>query len=187
MESQEAHQEFLGEDSMDTESITVIEGEDTIRTLLSLQFVYKGSTESREYGCFISGAKTLREIEVMMYAYGMPPERVSNFPSIVMLDAGKLKEISLKNNGNSFKLEILLNLLEEIYKDVNFTRLAVDRFDLLSEESTRKDMENFFNFVRMNRINVILTVDLNKNFDFFDIYDNYIVVRKGLLPPILFH
>lgn len=164
--------------NMITKNITVIEGEDTTRTLLSLQFVYRGSTECREYGCFISGAKTLKEIEVMMYTYGMPPERMRNFPSIVMLDAVKLKEISLKNNGNSFKLETLLNLLEEIYKDVNFTRLAVDRFDLLSDEFTRKDMESFFNFVRMNNINVMLTVDLNKNFDFLDMYDNYIIIRK---------
>lgn len=74
MESMEAHQEPLGEDYMGTGNITVVEGEDAIRTVLSLQFVYRGSTLCREYGYFISGIKSLEEIESVMNRYGMSSE-----------------------------------------------------------------------------------------------------------------
>ncbi len=172
--------------SMVTGDITVIEGEDTIRTFLSLQFLYRGSTLSGEYGCFISRTETLEEIEDIMNQYGMSPEYMKDFPSIVMLDAHKLGEIKLKKNGRFPQLETLVELLKEIHRDIQFTRLAVDRFDLLFEECTKKDMESFFNFTRENSINVILTVDLQKGSDFLEMCDNYIIVKKGSLPMVLF-
>lgn len=147
--------------------ITAIEGEDTVRTILSLQFVYRGSTIYGEYGCFISGAKTLEEIDVMMNTYGMPSEQMRDFPSIIMLDAEKLKRISTQANVDSLQLKILLNLLAEIHKDIKFTRLAIDRFDLLSGECTEKDIEKFFRFARRKRINVILTIDLQNKSGLF--------------------
>jgi KaiC/GvpD/RAD55 family RecA-like ATPase len=155
---------------MVTGGITAIEGEDTVRTIFSLQFVYRGSTIYGEYGCFISGAKTLEEIDVMMNTYGMSPGQMRDFPSIIMLDAEKLKKISTQANGDSFQLKILLNLLVEIHKDIKFTRLAIDRFDLLSGECTKRDIESFFKFARKNSINVILTIDLQNKSDLFLIY-----------------
>ena len=171
---------------MVTGGITAIEGRDTIPTILSLQFVYRGSTIYGEYGCFVSGARTLEEIEVMMNIYGMPPGRMRDFPSIIMLDAEKLKRISTQANGDSFQLKMLLNLLVEIHKDIKFTRLAIDRFDLLSGECTERDIESFFKFARKNSINAILTIDLQNKSDIFNMCDNFIIVKKGDLPEILF-
>lgn len=172
---------------MITGGITVIEGEDTVRTVLSLQFVYRGSTMCGEYGCFISGAKTLEEIENAMNEHGMPSEYMKDSPSVVMLDVNKLGEVKLQRDGSFSQLEMLVTLLKEIRKDIKFTRLAVDRFDILCEKCTKKDIENFFNFVRENSINVILTVDLQRGSNLFDIYDNYIVVKKGYLISSLFN
>lgn len=168
---------------METGSITVVEGKDTLQTVLSLQFVYRGSTVCGEYGCFISGAKPLEEIERMMTKYGMSSEWMKDSPSIVMLDAAKLKEIS-SNNGNSFQLEMFLTLLKEIYKDIQFARLAIDRFDLLCEDNT--GIEKFFSFVRSHRINVLLTVGANQRDDLLELCDNYFSVKRGELPIILF-
>lgn len=170
---------------MDTGSITVVEGESTLQTLLSLQFVYRGSTVCREYGCFISCTKTLEEIEYMMSRYEMPSERMRDSPSIVMLDAGKLKEISLQANGNSFQLKMLSKLLEEIHKDIKFTRLAFDRFDFLCENNT--DIKKFFRVIRTHRINTLLTIGTNYNHSaLLELCDNYFLIKRGELPLILF-
>lgn len=166
--------------------VTVIKGEDTIRTVLSLRFVCRGSTKHREYGCFVSGAKTLEEIENTMNQYGMSPRDMKDFPSVVMLDVNKLGEIKLQRNGSLSQMEMLVNLLKEIRRDIKFTRLAVDRFDLLCEKCAERDIENFFNFVCENGINVILTVDLQGGSNLFEMCDNYIVIKKGCLPMILF-
>lgn len=172
---------------MVTGGITVIEGEDTIRTVLSLQFVYRGSIQCGEYGCFISGTKILREVENIMNRYGISSEYMKDFPSIVLLDADKLGEIKFQENGIFAQLETVLALLKEIYKDIQFSRLAIDGFDLLSDECSRKDMEYLFNFARKNNINVILTVNLQQeNSDLLDLCDNYIIVKKGCLPSVLF-
>lgn len=159
--------------------ITVIEGEDTVRTALSLQFVYRGSTICGEYGCFISGAKTLEEIENVMNEYGMPSEYMKDFPSVVMLDANKLGEIKLQRDGSLSQLETLVTLLKEIRKDIRFTRLAVDRFDLLCERYSKKYVESFFNSLRENGIKVILTVDSRRGSNLFELCDSYIIVKKG--------
>ncbi|KYK33016.1 MAG: hypothetical protein AYK19_14480 [Theionarchaea archaeon DG-70-1] len=166
-------------------NITVIEGEDAVRTVLSLQFVYKGSTMCGEYGCFISGTKTLKEIEGIMNEYGMLSEYLKDSPSIVMLDADNLGKIAIQNGGLP-QLETLVKLVEEIHKDIEFTRLAVDRFDVLSENGTSNSVEALFTFAREKNIEILLTVNLEHNFRFFELCNNYIVVKKGHLPLILF-
>jgi KaiC/GvpD/RAD55 family RecA-like ATPase len=166
--------------------ITVIKGEDTARTVLSLQFVYRGSTIHREYGCFISGEKTLEEVEGVMNQYGMPSECMEDSPAVVMLDMDKLGEIKLQRNGSFSHLEILVKLLKEIGKDIKFARLAVDRFDLLCEKCSKKDIKVFYNFIHENNINAILTIDLERNFNFFGECDNYIVIKKWRLINSLF-
>ena len=168
---------------MEPGRITVVEGKDTLQTVLSLQFVYRGSTVCGEYGCFISGAKPLEEIECLMSRYGMSSEWMKDSPSIVMLDAGKLKEIS-SNNGNSFQLEMVLVLLKEIYRDVQFARLAIDRFDLLCEDNT--GIEVFFSFVRSHKINMLVTVGVGQRDDLLELCDNYFLIKRGKLPLILF-
>lgn len=166
--------------------ITVLKGEDTVRTALSLQFVYRGSTIHGEYGCFVSSAKTLKEIEHTMNQYGMVSEYMKDFPSVIMLDVNKLGNIKLQSDGNFSQLEMLVALLKEIHKDIKFTRLVVDQVDLLCETCSKKDIENFFNFVRKNGINVILTVDFKRNSLLFELCDTFIVIKKGCLPMIFF-
>jgi hypothetical protein len=51
-----------------------------------------------------------------------------------MIDTSKLGETRLKKNGKFSQLKTLLKLLGKIYREIQFTRLAVDRFDLLSED-----------------------------------------------------
>lgn len=171
---------------MESANITVIEGEDVIRTVFSLKFVYKGSTIRGEYGCFVSGTKTLEEIMSIMNQYGMSPEDVNNFPSIVLLDARRLEKVIFQDNGSFFDLETLVDLLNEIHKDIRFTRLAIDEFDLLSGNHDRQDMKYLLDFVAKKNIKMMLTVSSLKNDNLFELCDNYIVVRKGQLPLILF-
>lgn len=171
---------------MATGGITVIEGEDVVQTILSLQFVYNGSKIYRKHGCFISCVNTLKEIEDIMNSYGMPIERMRDSPSIIMLDAKKLREMSLHAYGIFFSSKTLLNLLNEIYKDIKFTRLAFDKFDLLAEKYNKKDIESLFKFIRKNDINVLLTINSHKNTNLLNMYDNYIIVKQGNLPIILF-
>ena len=167
-------------------NIIVVEGEDTVKTYLSLQFVYRGSIVCREYGCFLSCAKPLPEIENIMGYYGMSSDELEDSPSIVMLDAAKIKKINHNPSQPSSQLKPFLLLLKEIYKDIEFTRLAVDSFDLLSD-SRKKDIDNFFHFARTNDINVLLTVNLGLDgSDLLDICDSYIIIKRGSVPSILF-
>ena len=173
---------------MSTGHITVVEGEvkDTLRTIFSLQFVYRGSTLHGEYGCFISCTKKLEEIRSLMDAHGMPPGMMLESPSIVMLDAQKLKEVNSQVNGDSFQLKMLSELLEEIHKDVGFSRLAVDRFDLLCEDASAEQMSGFFDYIRSHRIEMLLTVGGDFQPVLSDLCDNYLRVDKGTLPETLF-
>ena len=171
---------------MESANITVIEGEDVIRTVFSLKFVYKGSIVQGEYGCFISGTKTLEEIMSIMNQYGMSPEDVNDFPSIVLLDARRLEKVIFQDNGSFFDLETLVDLLNEIHKDIRFTRLAIDEFDLLSGNHDRQDIKCLLDFAAKKNIKMMMTVSSLKNDNLFELCDNYIVVRKGQLPLILF-
>jgi len=175
---------------MKTGVITVIEGEGITRTVLSLQFVYKGSKVSGEYGCFLSSSKTLEEIRDVMDHYGMPSEDMKSSPSIVMLDVGNLEKINFQTNGEALHLETLLPIIEAIYNDIKFTRLVVDGFDLLSKNdagNVRKNIERFSNFARMNGINVLLTVGFDsENTYLLELCDNFITIKRGYPPKILF-
>lgn len=168
-----------------TGSITVIEGEGVVRTVLSLQFVYRGSSICGEYGCFISGTKALKEVEGIMNKYGMLPEYLKDSPSIVMLDADKLRKITLQN-GSPLQLDTLVELVKEIHKDIKFTRLAVDRFDFLSGDGAKKSVEDLCTFAHENSIKMLLTINSQYRFHFLELCDNYIVVKKGHLPLVLF-
>ena len=79
---------------------------------------------------------------------------------------------------------MFLALLKEIYKDVQFTRLAIDRFDLLCEDNT--GIERLFSFVRSHKINMLLTVGVNQRDDLLKLCDNYFLIKRGKLPLILF-
>ncbi len=174
------------DECMSAGNITVVEGEDTVRTYLSLQFVYRGSIVCREYGCFLSCAKPLPEIESIMSYYGMPSDELEDSPSIVMLDAARIKRINHNPSQPSSQLAPFLSLLKEIYKDIGFTRLAVDSFDLLSD-GRKEDIEDFFHFTRINDIDVLLTVNLNlDDSDLLDTCDSYIIIKRGSVPLILF-
>lgn len=167
-----------------TAYITVVEGEDIARTVLSLQFVYKGSRICKEYGCFISGAKTLKEVDGIMNEYGMFPDHLIDSPSIVMLDAEKLGKITLKKSP--LPLDTLVKLLKEIHKDINFTRLSVDRFDLLSGNGARKSVKDLFIFTYENDIKMLLTVNAHPSSHIIDLCDNHLAVKKGHVPLVLF-
>ncbi|MGC1120181.1 MAG: ATPase domain-containing protein [Candidatus Methanofastidiosia archaeon] len=168
-------------------SITVIEGEEAICTAFSLQFVYRGSTVHGEYGCFLSGSVTLEEIESIMNYYGMSLENMVNSPSIVMFDVENLGEINLRINGETLHLDSLLELMKSIHNDVKFTRLAIDRFDLLAGNDPKKSVENLFDFTRKNQIEVILTVNFDyENSELFGMCDNYVTVRRCDTPMVLF-
>lgn len=172
---------------METGVITVIEGEGITRTVLSLQFVYKGSKVGGEYGCFLSSSKTLEEIRDVMDHYGMPSGDMKNSPSVVMLDVGNLEKINFQTSGEALHLETLLPIIEAIYNDIKFTRLVVDGFDLLSKNDTRKNIERFSNFARMNGIKVLLTVGFDsENTDLLELCDNFITIKRGYPPEILF-
>ncbi|MBU6997546.1 MAG: hypothetical protein HXS41_02810 [Theionarchaea archaeon] len=168
-------------------SITVIEGEEAICTAFSLQFVYRGSTVHGEYGCFLSGSATLEEIESLMNYYGMPLENLANSPSIVMFDVENLSEINLRINGENLHMDSLLELMKSIHEDVRFTRLAIDRFDLMARNGSKKNVEDFFDYTRENHIEVILTVNPDyENSELLQISDNYVTVRRCDIPMILF-
>ena len=172
---------------MKTGVITVVEGKGITRTVFSLQFVYKGSKVSGEYGCFLSGSKTLEEIRDVMDHYGMPSEDMKSSPSIVMLDVGNLEKINFQTSGEALHLETLLPIIEAIYNDIKFTRLVVDGFDLLSKNDAKKNIERFSNFARMNGINMLLTVEFDSgNADILELCDNFITIKRGYLPEILF-
>ncbi|MBU7023382.1 MAG: hypothetical protein HXS40_04375 [Theionarchaea archaeon] len=160
-------------------SITVLEGEGAICTAFSLQFVYRGSTIHGEYGCFLSGSVTLEEIESIMNHHGMSLEEMVNSPSIVMFDVENLSEINLRMNGETLDLGSLLELMKSIHEDVKFTRLAIDRFDLLVGNGSKKSMEDLFDFARKNYIKVILTVNPNyENSELLGQCNNYFAVRR---------
>lgn len=172
---------------MKKEEITVIEGEGDIRTILSLQFVYKGSTVHKEYGCFLSSSKTLEEIGVTMNHHGMFSDCLKECPSIIMFDVYNLRKINSQTSGGTLQLETLFPLIKSIYHDVRFTRLAIDGFDLLCTNDTRKTIEEFFDFARANEIKVLFTVDLNyENPDLLEMCDNYITIKRGYLPVFFF-
>lgn len=173
---------------MNRGSITIVEGRDLVGTALSLQFVYRGSTVWGEYGCFLSCAKTLESIERIMNHHGMSSSEMENAPSIVMLDAARLGKITSGSGKTSSRLEPFLPLLEEIYRDIKFTRLAIDGIDALSN-GTRKDLERFFDFARMNDIKALLTINFNlrpEDSDLLEMCDSYIVIKRGNIPLILF-
>ena len=166
-----------------TGTITVLEGEDAVRTVLSLQFVYRGSSICKEYGCFISGAKTLKEIDEIMNKHGMLPDHLKDSPSIVMLDAEKLGTTLQKSPP---PLDALVKLLKEIHRDITFTRLSVDRFDLLFNNGAKKSVKDFFTFTHENSIKMLLTVNAYPSNDILDLCDNYLAVKKGQVPLVLF-
>lgn len=167
-------------------SVTVIEGEDMTCTVLSLQFVYKGSKLCGEYGCFVSGGRTLKEVENIMREHGISPDEMEDFPSIVMVDGGALEKKILEVDERSSRLGVLLELLREIYKDIKFTRLSIDGFDVLYEND-KKEIDSFFDFTRALKMEMLLTVKSNfENCRLLEKCDNYIVVKKAAVPTSIY-
>lgn len=167
-------------------SITVIKGEGVTRTLLSLQFVHRGSKACGEYGCFVSGERTLKEIENIMGSHGISPEELEDFPSIVMVDGGTLKKKSLRADERSCGSSMLLGLLRMIHEDIKFTRLSIDCFNVLYENNKR-EIDNFFDFARTHKIEVLLTINSNfENHELLEKCDNFIVVKKAIVPTSIY-
>jgi len=163
---------------MERNGITLVEGEKSQNLSLSLQFVISGSQEHGEYGCFFSGRESLENIERIMSEQKMIPDDIETFPSIIMLDADILTEF---DDNNSKDCPLVFKLLQNIYMDIKYKRLAIDSFDMLCNNNSstyEKEMEAFFTFLRKNTIKTLLTINNKIDPKIINLCDDFLVNKE---------
>jgi KaiC/GvpD/RAD55 family RecA-like ATPase len=119
-------------------SILVLGGPGSGKSIFGLQFLYKGATLYNEPGIYVSLEETPRMIERNVGSFGWNIKPLMEEGSLMIMDATtpRLKEMDTDIVRSGLGVDNLISNLREMVKKIGAKRVAIDSLSVLGFESS---------------------------------------------------
>lgn len=140
-------------------SILVVGGPGTGKSIFGMQFIYKGAKDYNEPGVFVTLTETSEKLRENMEGFGWDLKKLEGQGKMIILDA-KIVEVSttpgISDDERHVRMEgfdtnLLLRQIQDTVKDLKAQRLVVDSLSIMNLNA-QSDFEMRILMLRLSQI-----------------------------------